>query len=155
MSANVVPEQIFGVVIVAMLTVLGILLSWLIIRGVTYLKVRITLVEDAKTKSLLDNLVTLAGQKVLMVQQTVISDMKRAVVEGSVKKEDLPKLLATAKSSAIEAIKRDAQALGVWGSAVDKMGDANALLNWLSDVVESQVAQLPPSGLRQPPKSDA
>lgn len=113
-----------------------------------YLHSKIALVEDEKKRAILNQLVDLAEQKVLMVEQTVISDLKRSVAEGTVDKKDLPKMLAAAKSSAVEAVKRDAAAMGVWEDATKSMGDANALLNFLSDTVESHVAKLPSSGVK-------
>ena len=145
-------DLVFWVVAI-LLGLLGLMLLVLTKYAISYLHQRIDLVQDAKTKAMLDNLVTLAGQKVLMIEQTIIADLKHAVMDGKITKGDLPGLLAAAKSTAVDAVKRDAGSLGVWDEAIKSMGGADNLLKWLSDVIESQVAQTPPSGLKQIAKS--
>jgi len=105
-------------------------------------------IKNAYAKGILDRLITLAGQKVLALENTEIEFLKQEVAAGRVTKEQLPALLKGVKDRAMELIKADANAQGIWKIALQIfLGDTSALSNWLGGVVESHVAQLPASGL--------
>jgi hypothetical protein len=107
------------------------------------------MVKNNYVKGILDRLITLAGQKVLMIEQTEIDFLKKQALAGKVSKDQLPTLLAGAKQAALDAVKTDASAQGLWESALKIFGtNETAMQKWLADVVESQVNQLPPSGLQ-------
>lgn len=105
-------------------------------------------IKNAYAKGILDRLITLAGQKVLALENTEIEFLKQEVAAGRITKDQLPALLKGIKDKAMELIKADANAQGIWKIALQIfLGDTSALSNWLGGVVESHVAQLPSSGL--------
>lgn len=119
--------------------------------GITYLSKRTSLVSNAQMRETLDKLVSLAGQKVLMMEQTIVAGLKADVESGKVSRDDLPKLLQSVKARTVAAIKRDASAMGVWKTGCSTFGNSQeAIERWLEDVIESQVAQLKPAGLKSP-----
>jgi hypothetical protein len=113
-----------------------------------FLSEKVKLVKDANKRTVLEQIVTLAGQKVLMTEQTIIHNMKEDVASGKISGQDLPALLSYAKDQTIEAVKRDASAMGLWELAAQHMGDATKVKDWVADVIESQVVQLPAAGLK-------
>ncbi len=105
--------------------------------------------KDIYVKGILYRFVTLAEQKVLMLENTEIQYIKTQAAAGMVTPAQLPTLLAGVKNKAIEAVKADASAQGLWATATSIFGgNEAALVKWLGDVIESNVAKLPPSGLQ-------
>lgn len=113
-----------------------------------FLSEKVKLVKDANKRTVLEQIVTLAGQKVLMTEQTIVHNMRADVAAGKISGQDLPALLSYAKDQTIEAIKRDASAMGLWDLAAQHMGDHTKVKDWVADVIESQVVQLPAAGLK-------
>lgn len=121
--------------------------------GITYLAKRTDLISNAQVRETLDKLVSLAGQKVLMMEQTVVAGLKSDLESGKISRNDLPKLLQSVKAQTVASIKRDAAAMGVWKTGCDVFGNPVSMEMWLEDVIESQVAQLKPAGLKSPTTS--
>lgn len=124
---------------------LGLLLTISTKYLINYLHERVSLLKDDRTKNLLNSLIDLAGEKVLMIEQTVISGIKKDLESGKIKKDDLPSLLLSAKQQAINAVVRDASALGSWNGAISLFGKSEAAERWIADVVESHVNTTTPS----------
>jgi len=106
-------------------------------------------VKNAYVAGILQRIIDLIGQKVLMVENTTIEDLKEKAKDGKLTKEELKDALAKAKQSVIDAVKADASAQGIWKLVLNIfMGDEGALGKWVGDAVEAMVAKLPPSGLQ-------
>ena len=108
-------------------------------------------IKNDYTRGVLNSMIALAGQKVLALENTEIVYIKQQLAAGKITKDQLPTLLKGVKERAMAQIKADATATGVFKDATNVfMGNESALTTWLSDVVESQVAQLPSIGLGAP-----
>jgi hypothetical protein len=105
--------------------------------------------KNTYVKSVLDQIIALAGQKVLALENTEIQYLKAQAAAGNITSAELPALLAGIKNTAIQSIKADASAQELWTAALAIFGgNEAALIKWISDLIESHVAQLPPSGLQ-------
>lgn len=105
--------------------------------------------KNTYVQGILNRIITLGGQKVLMLENTEIQAIKAQAAAGKITPDQLPSLLQAVKVKAINSVKEDASAQGIWGSATSVFGgNETALLKWLGDAIESQVAQLPSSGLQ-------
>lgn len=114
-----------------------------------WLKGRAKTVKNAFAAGVLQRLADLIAQKVLKVENTIIEDLKEKAKDGKMTKAELLDALANAKKAALEAVKADATAQGLWSMAIEVfLGDENALGRWLGDTLEATVAKLPPSGLQ-------
>lgn len=134
----------------AAIAVLVVLVVFMLLKVfLTMASAKTAAINNLNQKTMLESLIALAGQKVLMVEQTYIQSVKKGLQEGTIKSTDLPSAFATAKNMVVDAVVRDAKALGSWEPIAKKMG-ADGCKMWLSDVVESQVAQIPSSGTNYP-----
>ena len=106
------------------------------------------IIKHTNAKAVLDRLISLSGQKVLALEQTEIALIKSRFSKGTITKEQLPSILLGVKELAISTIKRDATAQGIWNDAVNICGSPESVELWLKDLIESQVAQIPSSGLK-------
>lgn len=104
--------------------------------------------QNNYVQGVMQRLIALAGQKVLMLEQTEVAYLKQQLASGNITQAQLPGLLMGIKDHAVAAVLADAKAHGLWAQA-DKVfnGDGASLDKWLADVIESQVAQLPKAGL--------
>lgn len=104
--------------------------------------------QNNYVQGVLQRLIALAGQKVLMLEQTEVQYLKQQLAAGQISSAQLPGLLMGIKDEAVKAVLQDAKAHGLWAQA-DKIfnGDGASLDKWLADVIESQVAQLPKTSL--------
>lgn len=155
-QTNSLAIQFMTPIFLALLSALGMLLVQLTKVGVAMLKARVEHISiqgdidrNTKSKQVLQRLIDLAQQKVLMLEQTVVEDLKDQVRSGKLPVADLPTAAMKVKDSAVQTVKRDADATGLWKEASEIFkGNEADLVTWLADVVESQVCQLPPSGLQ-------
>lgn len=101
-------------------------------------------VKSAYAQGVLNRLIALAGQKVLALENTEVAYLQQQLSSGTITPSQLPALLAGVKQKAVDAVKADAAAQGLWSMALGVfLGDNAGLNNWLGDVIESHVAQLP------------
>jgi len=108
-------------------------------------------VKNAAAAGVLNRFIALAGQKVLALENTEVSYLKEQLESGKITKDQLPTLMAGVKQRALDAVKADATAQGLWKDGLSVfLGSDNSLTNWLGDVIESHVAQLPTSNLAAP-----
>lgn len=106
-------------------------------------------VKNAYARGILDRLIDLVAQKVLMLENTAIEDLKQKAADGVLTQEELIEALKGVKQRAIDEVKGHASAQGIWDIAKTIfLGDETALTKWLGDTVESAVAKLPPSNLQ-------
>jgi hypothetical protein len=106
-------------------------------------------VKNNYVSGILQRIIDLIGQKVLMVENSIIEDLKEKAKDGKLTKEELKAGLANAKQAVLDAVKADASAQGLWKLLLGIfLGDENALGKWLGEAVEATVAKLPPSGLQ-------
>lgn len=148
-------NEIAGWVALIILGALGILLMVATKYLISYLHARVASIKDENTRALLDRLVTIAGQKVLMIEQTVIASLRKDLEAGKITKNDLPALLVEAKKQAVASVIRDSAAMGSWQGAVSLFGKSEDAEKWLGDVVESHVAKMAPSKLGSTVPSEA
>lgn len=100
-------------------------------------------VQNAYAAGVLNRLISLAGQKVLALENTEVAYLREQLSSGTITTAQLPTLMAGVKQRAIDAVKADANSQGLWKIALSVfLGSDSALTNWLGDVVESHVAQL-------------
>ena len=106
-------------------------------------------VKNAYAAGVLQRLIDLVGQKVLMVENTIIEDLKEAAKDNKITKEEMKACLAKAKQTVLDSVKADASAQGLWKLALEIFLDnESALGKWLDDALEATVAKLAPSGLQ-------
>ena len=101
-------------------------------------------VKNSYEQGVLQRAIALAGQKVLALENTEVAYVQSQLASGAITKDQLPALMAGIKQRAIDAVKADATAQGIWDILVKIfLGNSTSLTNWLGDVIESHVAQLP------------
>lgn len=149
-----------NVVLPILETILGLIGAWvaatllpklpeLTRNFVEWSKAHVQVTKNTYANGILARLVDLVGAKVLMLENTLIEDLKEAAKDGKITKEELLAALAKVKDQAIADVKTHASALGIFEIAKSLfLGDEKKLDSWLSDVVEATVAKLPPSGLQ-------
>lgn len=97
----------------------------------------------------LQRLSTMVEQKVLAYENTEIEFLKEQAAAGKITKDNIPGLLAKMKEDLLAEVKQDATAHGLWDVSTKLFaGNEAALSVWLSGMVETHVAALPPSGLQ-------
>ncbi len=142
----------------ALLMVGGLIINYLLpmLPGATghffdWLKTRTAGMKNVGMRNLLDHAITLAGQKVLALEQTEVAYLQQQVASGAITKAQLPALLAGVKQKAMDSVKSDLTAQGLLQDVMALFGGSDgSFTKWLGDVVESHVAQLPPSGTDAP-----
>lgn len=142
-QTNQLVNQAMEVIAPALLSVITVAVPFLAKQAISFFSAQTQRVKSEYIQGVLRRAIELAGQKVLMMEQTVISELKKQLASGKITKEQLPAVLEGVKNSTLEAVKRDAKAQGLW-SQLDKVfnGHPGELDAWLNDVIESQVAQL-------------
>lgn len=114
-----------------------------------WIKGRAGTVSNQYAASILSRLTDLVWAKVHAFENTVIEDLKAALADGKVTKDELKGLLFKVKEDALGQVKTEANAQRLWQMALYVFGgDEKALESWLANELESHVAGLPPSGLQ-------
>lgn len=127
-------QQAAQILIPSVLTIMGIAVPVVTTIAVSYFK-------SLSQSKVMSDLLGLVGQKVMMINQTVVDGLKASLASGAVKPEDKEKVFQEAKDLAMEALKRDAKAQGLWDKALACHGGSEEkLMAWLADAVESKVA---------------
>jgi hypothetical protein len=111
-------------------------------------------IKNLYVQGVLKRITDLAQQKVLYIEQTEIEYLKSEAAAGHVSKDQLPDLLAGAKTTALKAVKNDAEMHGLWDAGVAVFqGNGPALMKFIDEAVESHVFSLPSSGLKDAMKN--
>jgi hypothetical protein len=117
--------------------------------GIDWVKNQAANVKNEWARTLLNRVITLVGQKVLAFEQTFIEDMKTKVMQGRIDPKDIPAILKEEKDKLLAQLKAELTVQGLWNDLkVILGGEDGFIIKWLDQVLESQVAQLPPSGLQ-------
>jgi hypothetical protein len=106
-------------------------------------------VKNQYAQGVLTRMSNLVEAEVLAYENTVIEMLKERAAEGKIKKEELPAILREMKLELLEQVRKKATSQGIWEEAVKVfLGNGSELGSWLSGMVETHVAKLPPSGLQ-------
>jgi hypothetical protein len=117
--------------------------------GIDWLKGQASHVKNQAAAGILNRVISLVGQKVLAFEQTFIEDMKTKVASGRIDPKDIPGILKEEKDKLLAQLKSELTLQGIWDDAKALLGGEDGLvMKWLDQVLEAQVAQLPPSGLQ-------
>lgn len=118
--------------------------------GIDWVKGQAGNVKNEFARTILNRAITLVGQKVLAFEQTFIEDMKDKVKQGRISPKDIPAILKEEKEKMLAQLKEELTAQAIWGDvkALVGGGEDSLAMKWLDTVLESQAAQLPPSGLQ-------
>lgn len=116
-----------------------------------WLKSKTAGIKNDTMRSMLDHVVTLAGQKVYALEQTEVAYIQQQYKDGKITKDQLPQLMAGIKQKAIDSVRGDLNAQGILKDVSGLFGgNPAAMTKWLGDVIESHVSQLPATGLGTP-----
>jgi hypothetical protein len=116
-----------------------------------WMKSRTAGIKNSTMRNVLDHVITLAGQKVLALEQTEVAFIQQQLKDGKISKDQLPALMAGVKQKAIDSVKVDLTAQGLMKDVEGIFGGSpSSMTKWLGDVVESHVSQLPSTGLGTP-----
>jgi hypothetical protein len=108
-------------------------------------------VKNQYLSGVLQRLSTLVGQRVLAYENTNIEYLKEAAASGRISADELPRLLAEMKQKLMDEVKKDLSLQGLWTVLLQVFaGDESSLTKYVSSLVETHVAALPPSGLQSP-----
>lgn len=122
--------------------------------GIDWVKGQAANVKNELARTVLNRVITLVGQHVLKFEQTFIEDLKDKVKQGRVNPSDIPSILKEEKDKLLQQLKNEITTQGLWENLKELVGGADGseslVFKWLDTVLESQVAQLPPSGLQTP-----
>lgn len=145
-------------VVPAAVAAIGLVVNYLLpkLPGATghlfdYLKSRTAGMKNLAMRNLLDHVITLAGQKVMALEQTEVAFIQEQLAAGKLTKDQLPAMMAGIKQKAIDAVRNDLSAQGLFPQITSLFsGSPDAFVKWLDAVIESQVGQLPASGVESP-----
>lgn len=124
--------------------------------GIDWLKGQAAHVKNQAAAGLLNRVISLVGQKVLAMEQTLIEDLKTKVATGRIDVKDVPAILKEEKEKMLVGLKGELTVQGIWDDVKAVLGgEDGVVMKWLDTVLEAQVAQLPPSGLQTPKATTA